>query len=282
LKINALLGFISLSTVLILFNHGSILANGSNTTAINGNNTTAINGNNTTAVNLDDAQLKMLLADYVNWDTSLPDAKMPTPQSTPPQSTVNQCVIKSGPVVYLVDPFSRGKFNQICEIKSESSLLFPFFIGFCDNGGAGNYGEQSFQKISDCAMDSDKGIVTMEGWVDGNKIIDIKVDNKDFHNPIKIYDKFPGNNYYKVIKTDNFFNNTAKSDSHLAGSYKEGVLSSSPAIFKGAGHCFCGLVPNLSPGSHEVRYKTTIEGTGGMSVGGYDQMTDVTYKINVK
>jgi hypothetical protein len=271
LKINILLGFVTLSIVLILFNIGSIKSHGSNTTAVN--------GSNTTSVNLDDASLKKLAAEYINWDTSIPDEKMPTQQSSG-----NQCVMKSGSVNFLVDPFSRGTINQICDINSGSSLLFPFYIGFCDNGGSGNYGQQSFQKILECALDSDKGIVTMEGWLDGNKIIDTKVDNKDFHKPKLVYDKFPENKYYKVIKSDNFFNLTVTNKTRLIDSYeKPEDFQSSPAIYKAAGHCFCGLIPNLSQGAHELRYKTTMEGTGGVAKGqGWDQETDITYKLNVK
>jgi hypothetical protein len=42
------------------------------------------------------------------------------------------------------------------------------------------------------------------------------------------------------------------------------------------------VVTNITAGTHELRYKTVIEGTGGIAEGkGWDQETDVTYKLNV-
>lgn len=272
MKIKLLVACVSLSVMLILPSIGSLKSYGANTTAANvtATNATAISG---------DGSLQKLVAEYINWDLNMPEDQMPSQQNS-----VNQCVMKEGAVIFLVDPFSRGKVNQTCDIKSGSSLLFPFYIGFCDNGGAGNYGEQSFQKILGCALDSDKGIITMEGWVDGNKIIDIKVNNKDVSNSKLVYNKLPQNEYYKEIKGNNFFNLTVTNTTRLADSYqKPDDFQSSPATYKAAEHCFCGLVPNLTPGTHELRYKTVIEGTGGIAKGqGWDQETDITYKLNVR
>lgn len=182
---------LSLSLLLVLSTIGSAWSSGINNTA-----------NNTTQDAKDD-RLQKLLAEYVNWDLNLSDKQMPASNAS-----AKQCVIKPGSVNFLADPFSRGTVTQTCKINSGSSLLFPFYIGFCDNGGAGNYGEQSFQKILACALDSDKGIVTMEGWLDGNKIIDLKVNNKDQSNLKLLYNNLPQNKYYKEIKGNNFFNLT--------------------------------------------------------------------------
>ena len=37
--------------------------------------------------------------------------------------------------------------------------------------------------------------------------------------------------------------------------------------YKAVAHCFCGLVTNVTAGPHEIRYKTVIEGTGGIAEG---------------
>jgi hypothetical protein len=225
--------------------------------------------------NIDDSRLEELLAEYQNWNVNVPTEQLP--------EEGNQCVIKTGSVIFLLDPFSKGTVTQTCEIKSGSSLLFPFYHGWCDNGVHDLYGEQSYKKILDCALDSDKGIVTMSAWLDGNKIIDTKVNNKDVYNLKVVSDKFPQNKYYKVITTPSFFNLTMTNASRYASdSEKPEDFQSSPAIYKGVGHCFCGLVTNITDGTHELRYKTIIEGTGGIAEGkGWDQETDVTYKLNV-
>jgi hypothetical protein len=225
--------------------------------------------------NIDDSRLEELLAEYQNWNVNLPTEQLP--------EEGNQCLIKTDSLIFLLDPFSKGTVTQTCEIESGSSLLFPFYHGWCDNGAHDLYGEQSYKKILDCALDSDKGIVTMVAWLDGNKIIDIKVDNKDVYNLKVLSDNFPQNKYYKVIKSPSFFNFTMTNASRYASdAEKPEDFQSSPAIYKAVGHCFCGLVTNITAGTHELRYKTIIEGTGGIAEGkGWDQETDVTYKLNV-
>jgi hypothetical protein len=124
----------------------------------------------------------------------------------------------------------------------------------------------------------------MTAWLDGNKIVDIKVNNKDVYNLKVLTDSFPQNEFYKVILTPSFFNLTLTNASRFATtSYeKPEDFQSSPAIYKAVSHCFCGLISNITAGDHELRYKTVIEGTGGVAEGkGWDQETDVTYKLKV-
>jgi hypothetical protein len=226
--------------------------------------------------NIDDRKLAELLAEYQNWNVNVPIEHLP--------EEGNQCLIKTDSLIFLLDPFSKGTVTQTCKIKSGSSLLFPFYHGWCDNGNYDLYGEQSYKKLLDCALDTDKGIVTMVAWLDGNKIIDIKVNNKDVNNLKVLSDNVPQNRYYKVIKSPNLFNLTVTNASRYASSTYEKPedFQSSPAIYKAVGHCFCGLVTNITAGTHELRYKTVIEGTGGIAEGkGWDQETDVTYKLNV-
>jgi len=228
------------------------------------------------SVNEDDARLENLLAEYVNWNVNVPTEQLP--------EEGNQCLIKTGSVILLLDPFSKGTVSQTCNIKSGSSLLFPFYEGWCDNGNHDLYGEQSYEKILDCTLDSDKGIVTMTAWFDGSKIVDIKVNNKDVYNLKVLFDNFPKNEYFKIIKSPSFINLTLTNGSRFASTTyeKPEEFQSSPVIYKAVAHCFCGLVTNLTTGTHELRYKTIIEGTGGVAGGkGWDQETDITYKLNV-
>ena len=232
-------------------------------------------GADMSSANVDDGRLEELLAEYQNWNNNVPTEQLP--------EEGNQCLIKTDSVIFLLDPFSKGTVTQTCNIKSGSSLLFPFYEGWCDNGSPDLYGEQSYKKLLDCALDSDKGVVTMTAWLDGNKIIDTKVNNKDVYNLKVVNDNFPQNKYYKVITSPSLYNLTVTNASRFASEFeKPEDFQSSPATYKAVGHCFCGLVTNITAGTHELRYKTIIEGTGGIAEGkGWDQETDVTYKLNV-
>lgn len=219
--------------------------------------------------------LEQLLAEYVNWNVNVPADELP--------EEGNNCVIKAGDVNLLLDPFSKGTVSQTCDIKAGSSLFFPFYEGWCDNGNHDLYGEQSYQVMLDCALDSDKGIVTMTAWLDGKQIVDIKVNNVKYHTPFVIYDKFPENKNYKTIITPSFFDLTVTNKNRFgAATYeKPSDYEKSPAVYKAVAHCFCGLITNMTKGTHEVRYNTIIEGSGGAEGKGWDQQTDITFKFNV-
>jgi hypothetical protein len=262
--------------VLILSNIGLAWSSAANSTVINGTDSTPVNATNNTAVNFNDTSLQKLLAEYYNWNVNLPTEQLP--------EEGNQCVIKLGPVNFLLDPFSKGTVSQTCDIKSGSPLFFPFYGGWCDNG-SDLYGLQDYKKISNCALDSDRGIVTMQAWLDGKEIVNTKVNNKDVFNPKLVYDKYPGNKYYKLIKTPSLVDLTLTNESRFAseGYEKPEDFQSSPYTYKAVIHCFCGLATDLTPGNHELRYKTIIEGSAGLAGDkGWDQETDVTYKLNTR
>ena len=240
------------------------------------NNATVIGANNT-AANVDEVSLQKLLTDYVNWNINLPTEQLP--------EEGNQCVIKPGQVYLLLDPFSKGTVSQTCDIKSGVPILFPFYEGWCDNGTLGMYGVQDYKKILDCTLDSDKGIVTMVAWLDGKEIVNTKVNNKDVHNLKVLNDKYPGNKYYKVILTPSFIDITLTNKTRFGSDAYEKPedFQSSSYTYKGLAHCFCGFITGLSPGNHDLRYKTIIEGSAGLAGDkGWDQETDITYKFNVK
>jgi hypothetical protein len=270
-----LLTCLYLSLLLILSTIGNVWSSGANNTAVNNTavNNTAVNN---TAVNADDKSLQKLLAEYYNWNVNVPTEQLP--------EEGNQCAIKPGPVNFLLDPFSKGTVSQTCDIKLGSPLFFPFYGGWCDNG-SDLYGVQDYKKMLDCALDSDKGIVTMTAWLDGKEIVNTKVNNEDVYNLKVLNDKYPGNKYYKLILTPSLVDLTLTNKSRFAseGYEKPEDFQSSPYTYKAVIHCFCGLVTGLSPGNHELRYKTIIEGSAGLAGDkGWDQETDVTYKLNVK
>jgi len=264
-----LLTCLSLSLLLVLSTIGSAWSSATNNTAVN--------STNNTAVNVDDNRLQKLLVDLNNWAINLRTDQLP------PEG--NQCLMKTTSAIVLWSPFGHGTVTQTCDIKSGIPIWFPFYAGWCDNGFIGLYGVQDYKKISDCALDSDKGIVTMQAWLDGKEIVNTKVNNKDVNNLIVLNDKYPGNEYYKVIKTPSFFDLRVTNTSYFASEQYEKPedFKSSPYTYKAVAHCFCGLVPALTPGNHELKYKTIIEGTGGIAEGkGWDQEYDITYKLNAK
>ena len=268
---------LSLSLLLILSTIGSAWSTGANNTAVNGTNSSGLNGANNTAINFDDKSLQKLMVEYANWNVNIPTEQLP--------EEGNQCLIKADHVVFLLDPFSKGTVSQTCDIKSGSPLFFPFYEGWCDNGSEDLYGVQDYKRLSDCALDSDRGIVTMRAWLDGKEIVNTKVNNKDVSNPKLVYDNYPGNKYYKLIKTPSLVDLTLTNKSRFAseGYEKPEDFQSSPYTYKAVIHCYCGLVTDLTPGNHELRYKTIIEGSAGLAGDkGWDQETDVTYKLNAR
>lgn len=229
-------------------------------------------------MDMNQSKLAELGAEYVNWNVNVPTDQLP--------EEGNKCVIKPGLVNFLLDPFSKNTVVQTCNIKSGTSLLFPFYEGWCDSGTNDIYGETSYEKLLNCALDSDKGITKMEAWFDGNKIVDtqVVVDLNPPYNMKVAYDNFPQNKYFKIIKTPLLFDITVTNKSRFATTAYEKPedFQSSPATYKAVAHCFCGLITNVTPGTHELRYKTTITGTGGLTTGkGWDQETDITYKFKV-
>jgi hypothetical protein len=270
---------VSLSLLLIVSTFGSAWSSGGNNTPVNNTsiNNSALNVGNNTAVSFDDKSLQKLMEQYVNWNVNVPTEQLP--------EEGNHCVVKPGQVYLLLDPFSKGTVSQTCDIKSGISILFPFYEGWCDSGAPDLYGTQDYKKISDCALDSDRGIVTMQAWLDGKEIVNTKVNNKDVFNPKVLSDKYPGNQYYKVIKTPGLFDLTLTNKSRFASQTydKPEDFQSSPYTYNAVAHCFCGLLPSLSPGNHELRYKTIIEGSAGLAGDkGWDQETDITYKLNAQ
>jgi hypothetical protein len=232
------------------------------------------------SMKIDDEGLERLLAQYTNWSANVPDTERPGPDNVG-----STCVAKMGSVNFLLDPFLKGTVTQNCRINSGSSLLFPFYYGWCDSGSTDLYGEKNYEKLLPCALGADAGIVTMEAWLDNTKIIDIKVNNVDPTNQKLLYNNLPNNGYYKEIRSHNPFNLTITNNTNVLSAYAHPEdFQNKPAMYTAVGHCFCGILGNLTTGNHELRYKTTIDGTQGLDKSdpkGWNQQTDVTYRLNV-
>jgi len=173
---------------------------------------------------------------------------------------------------------------QTCKIKSGTSLFFPFLLGWCDTASKGFYGKTSYPELLDCALKSDKGIITMEALLDKSKIIDIQVDNTDFNKSRILNPNLAVKENYHEIITPSLFNLTISKNTRMpSDSYEHPEeFESKPVIYKAAAQCFCGYVGNLTAGNHELVYKTTIKGSQGTSGGSQDQITTIVYNLNVQ
>src|SRR5215203_4008235 len=147
--------------------------------------------------NNDTVNFEKLVAQYLNWWINVPIEE-------DPQELENPCVIhNTDSVIFLHDPFEMGNIRNICTIPPKS-LFFPFYIGWCDNGNIGFYGIDAYDKLLECALDANRGVVTMTAYLDDKNIIDVMIDNTDVHN-LKVLHNNSLNNYYQEIGPTNFF-----------------------------------------------------------------------------
>ncbi|MGE5863165.1 MAG: hypothetical protein ACM31H_05280, partial [Nitrososphaerales archaeon] len=122
-------------------------------------------GINETQKNNNAVDLEKLVTEFLNWWINVPVEE-------DPQQLENPCVIyDTDSVIFLHDPFEMGVIKNTCTIQ-QKSLFFPFYIGWCDNGNPGLYGTDSYDKLLKCALDANRGLVTMNAYLDDKKIVD--------------------------------------------------------------------------------------------------------------
>src|SRR5215204_141200 len=194
--------------------------------------------------NNDTVNFEKLVAQYLNWWINVPIEE-------DPQQVDNPCVIhNTDSIIFLHDPFEMGEIKNTCTIPHKS-LFFPFYIGWCDNGNQGYYRTESYNKLLECTLDANRGLVTMNAYLDDKKIVDVRLTNKtQFHNYEKPQD-----------------------------------FESSPAKYKAVAYCFCGFIDKnqITPGNHQLSYYTKIEGSGGLDkTKGWDHESKITYILTVE
>ena len=218
-----------------------------------------------------------LVGDYINWWINVPVEE-------DPQQLANPCVVhETDSIIFFHDPFEMGNIKNTCTIP-DKSIFFPFYIGWCDTASQGYYGVQSYNKLLECALDANRGLVTMNAYLDGNKIVDVMIDNTNVHN-LKVLHNKSLENYYKEIGPTDFFKLTITNKTQYTGFEKPEEFESSPAQYKAVGYCFCGFIDNekLNPGNHELIYYTKIEGSGGLDkTKGWDHESKITYVFTVE
>ena len=218
-----------------------------------------------------------LVIEYLNWWANVPFEEDPQQLDTP-------CVIHSpGSFIYLHDPFEMGNIKNTCTIP-QKSLFFPFYIGWCDNGNVGFYGTQSYNKLLECALDANRGLVTMNAYLDDKNIIDVIIDNTDVHN-LKVLQNNSLDDYYQEIGPTDLFTLTVTNKTQYTNYEKPQDFESSPAKYKAVAYCFCGFIDKdkLPPGNHQLSYYTKITGSGGLDVTkGWDHESKITYILTVE
>ena len=233
--------------------------------------------NETQQKNNDTVNFEKLVAQYLNWWINVPIEE-------DPQQVDNPCVIhNTDSIIFLHDPFEMGEIKNTCTIPHKS-LFFPFYIGWCDNGNQGYYRTESYNKLLECTLDANRGLVTMNAYLDDEKIVDVRIDNTDIHN-LKVLHNNSLDNYYKEIGPTNFFDLTLTNKTQFQNYEKPQDFKSSPAEYKAVAYCFCGFIDKsqISPGNHQVSYYTKIEGSGGLDkTKGWDHESKITYILTVE
>lgn len=187
-----------------------------------------------------------LVTEFLNWWVNVPVEE-------DPQQLENPCVIhNTDSVIFLHDPFEMGDIKNTCTIP-QKSLFFPFYIGWCDNGAQGFYGTDSYDKLLECALDANRGLVTMNAYLDDKKIVDVLIDNIDIHN-LKVRYNNSLDSYYKEIGPTDLFDLTITNKTQYANYEKPEDFASSPAKYKAVAYCFCGFIDKdkITPGNHQV------------------------------
>lgn len=218
-----------------------------------------------------------LVNQYLDWWVNVP-------YEEDPQQLENPCAIKNiDSVIFFQDPFEMGNIKNTCTIP-DKSIFFPLYIGWCDNGSQGFYGTQSYQKLLECTLDANRGLVTMNAYLDDKKIVDVKIDNTDVHNLKVLYNKSL-DNYYKEIGPTELFDLTITNKTQIQSYEKPQDFKSSPAKYKAVAYCFCGFIDKdqLTPGNHDLIYYTKIEGSGGLDkTKGWDHESKITYTLTIE
>ncbi len=218
-----------------------------------------------------------LVNEYLNWWVNVPVEE-------DPQQLENPCVIhNTDSVIFLHDPFEMGNIKNTCTIP-QKSLFFPFYIGWCDNGNQGYYGIKSYDKLLECALDANRGLVTMNAYLDDKKIVDVLIDNIDVHNLNVRYNNSL-DSYYKEIGPTDFFDLTVTNKTQYQLFEKPQDFESSPVKYKAIAYCFCGFIDKdkITPGNHQVSYYTKIEGSGSIfKTKGWDHESKITYTLTVE
>ena len=218
-----------------------------------------------------------LVTEYINWWSNVP-------YEEDPQQVNNPCVIHNiDSTIFLHDPFEMGEIKNTCTIPHKS-LFFPFYVGWCTNGDVGFYGIQSYEKLLQCALDANRGIVTMDASLDDKKIVDVVIDNTNVHDLRVLYNKSL-DSYYKEIGPTDFFDLTVTNKTQYQNYEKPQDFESSPAKYKAVAYCFCGFIDKdkISSGNHQLSYHTKIEGSGGFDkTKGWDHESKITYILKVE
>jgi hypothetical protein len=176
-----------------------------------------------------------------------------------------------------------GEIKNTCTIQHKS-IFFPFYVGWCTNGDVGFYGIQSYEKLLQCTLDANRGIVTMDAYLDDKKIVDVMIDNTNVHDLRVLYNKSL-DSYYKEIGPTDFFDLTVTNKTQYQIYEKPQDFESSPAKYKAVAYCFCGFIDKdkISSGNHQLSYHTKIEGSGGFDkTKGWDHESKITYILKVE
>jgi len=170
------------------------------------------------------------------------------------------CLMKEdGPVVMLMDPSVGGNRKQMCDISSEKGILIGLWSGECDRGFNGQR-NSSYEKLLQCARDSNKGTIVGSLFVDGVPIAQLNVVN----------DQTTGISNITDIRTKEF-NITIPTNSHYQ--------SDNYGTFGAAVEGWYVFLKPLPPGEHTIFLKNFVQGEGPS---GFANAAELTYLLRVR
>jgi hypothetical protein len=141
-------------------------------------------------------ELVKILQNYWQWWGNFPEDN---PDNSP------NCTL-----VFLQNPFETGNTSYDCTENPNPqgySILFPLISSFCSQGDVGPYGK-SYEEISNCALNLDRGNIKGKVVIDGKEIVDVFIDNGngiDMNKNKKIVTNLPQSSQnYKEIFSEVF------------------------------------------------------------------------------
>lgn len=229
-------------------------------------------------------QLDIILGNYWSWFSNSPED---APENNPKCSMGHDA---NNTFVFFLNPFETGETNFDCTdepISSGSAIFFPLITSFCSQGDKGLYGH-SYQEISRCTLDLDRGLIKGIVILDNEEIVNLVIDNGDGINMKPILENnLQQNNYYKNIFSRDFIDLLVSNNTTLPNNWeKPEDFQANPIYYKAVVHADGVMIDtnDLNTGNHTLKY--IVDATGNPSSvnladKGWKFESTTTYKFKI-
>jgi hypothetical protein len=232
-----------------------------------------------------DSQLDKVLGYYWSWFSNSPED---APEKDPKCSMGHDT---NSTFVFLLNPFETGDTNFDCSdepISKGTSIFFPLITSFCSQGDKGLYGH-SYQEISTCAKDLDRGLIKGIVMLDNKEIVNVVIDNGDgiSTKPI-VKNNLEQNIYYKNIFSKDFIDLLVTNNTTIPNNWERPEeFQNKPTHYKAVVHAEGVIIDtnDINNGNHTLKY--SVDSTGNPSSvnladKGWQFVATTTYKFNIK